>query len=81
MVKHNEKIMNYKGNDFKEFMALFSEEEIKAMRTYLEECYSFEEEEKGNIISAYVKEWLCEQISDNTYRGTEQLFRLWREVL
>ncbi|MBR4419385.1 MAG: hypothetical protein IKT32_00740 [Clostridia bacterium] len=75
--------MNYKGNDYREFISMFDAEEIAAMRDYLEcdECgYDFSyamENELAELVSIfYVKEWLIDNIRNATITGTEQLFNL-----
>ena len=78
----DEKIMNYHGNSYEEFVALFTEEEVEEMRQYLERNLDYDysyttEKELAELVSiAYLQEWLIQQIREFTYNGTEHLFNL-----
>ena len=79
---YDEKIMNYSGNSYSEFMAMFEANEVEEMRKYLERnygyCYEWMEvnELTESVVIDYIKEWLIVNIRDMTLCGTEQLFKL-----
>lgn len=79
---YDEKIMNYTGNNYNEFIALFDNDEVEEMRKYLERTfnedfsYATEKEVAELVAVAYLKELLIENIRNHTYSGTEHLFKL-----
>ena len=72
---YDEKIMNFNGDNWEEFVALFTDEEVEQMaQSYLiVNCYK---DTKESIIDAYLEEWAVEQIRNRTVYGTEHLLRL-----
>lgn len=74
---YDEKIMTYSGDDWEEFVNLFTDEELEQMAkssliwntakyTLNKEC----------LIDAYLEEWAVEQIRNRIYSGTEHLLKL-----
>lgn len=86
---HDEKIMKFNiNNGFNEFVAMFDEKEIAEMRWWLERYHDWlfddannEQELRDGVVSAYVKEWLCENIHNGTIDGTNHLFNLVTTIL
>ncbi len=80
---HDEKIMNFDvANGYEAFVSMFDGAEIAEMRDWLEDGFSYDyswatgNEAESGIVIDYVKEWLCQNIRDMTYNGTEQLFKI-----
>lgn len=79
---HDEKIMNYGGDCYKDLVAEFTSEEVAEMRHYLEKEYDYDysyldsSEMAECIVIDYIREWLIENIRQFTINGTEQLFKL-----
>ena len=74
---YDEKIMSYKGDNWEEFVALFTDEELEQIRQ--ERCiyYSYlYTGDKESLLMAYLEEWAVEQVRDRIVSGTEQLLRL-----
>ena len=65
---YDEKIMEYDGNNYNEFTAMFEEDEVEEMRKWLERNHGYdfsylcEKEVDGAVIVAYVKERLVDNI-------------------
>ena len=67
----NEKILNHGACCFDELVESFSNEEIEEMNTeYIREDYKSDFDFKYNVVFAYVRDWLIENI-DNGYTDNE----------
>ena len=85
---HDGKIINFDvANGFDAFIKLFTDDEVAEMRSWLEDDeigYNYSwgslEDTRDGIIVDYVKEWLCQNIRNLTYNGTEQLFKILYEM-
>ena len=84
----NNKILNFditKG--FKAFVNMFTYEEVDIMAQYLNSVcgYDYSDSDsvnmKDDVITDYVKEWLCENVRNTTYDGTQKLFDIVYKVL
>ena len=78
---YDEKIMNFNtGKGYDAFYDMFDDDEIYEMRSWLEREYDYnydwatEKEARDLVAIDYVKEWLCDNIRNMRYDGTEQLF-------
>ena len=73
----DKKIMEYSGNDWEEFVNLFTNEELEQMaHTHLIIDNDKYAPDKESLIEAYLEEWAVEQVRNRTYHGTEHLLRL-----
>ena len=75
----NEKILNHGACCFDELVESFSNEEIEEMNTeYIREDYKSDFDFKHNVVFAYVRDWLIENI-DNGYtdKETKALFDIY----
>ena len=79
---HDEKIMNYKSDSYRDFIGMFDADEVEEMRRYLEHNYGYDysyacESEVAELVAVdYIREWLIDNIRNITISGTEQLFKL-----
>lgn len=76
---YKEKIMNFDiANGYEAFINMFDEKDIDEMRSYIEREYGYDCSfyTKEDTIVDYVKEWLCENVRNMRYDGTEQLFNI-----
>ena len=73
----DDKIMQYRGENWEEFVSLFTDEELEQMRQtrtiyYSDRCTKDTE----SLLIAYLEGWAVENIKERTISGTEQLLRL-----
>ena len=67
---YDEKIMEYDGNNYNEFMAMFEEDEVEEMRKWLESnhgcdfSYLCQKEVAEAVIAEYVRERLIDNIRE-----------------
>ena len=81
----DEKIMKFDvANGYDAFIELFTYKDICEMLKLMDNgsygLHNGPQEMIQSIITAYVKEWLVEQINDGTISGTRQLFDIWEMV-
>ena len=84
MIYYNEKIMTYEGNNFNEFINLFTEEEIEEMREVLaDQCKVVHDpEDKEGIVMDIVSNWISDNVI-NRYANAEtaQLFNVYMNIM
>jgi hypothetical protein len=79
---YDNKIMTYSGDNWEEFVAMFTSVEIEEMRKERSIYYTaLPTGTKEELIKAYVEEWAVAQIRDRVHSGTEQLLRLLYNVI
>ena len=81
----NEKIMNFDvANGYDAFINLFTFEDIWGMIELMDNgsyvLHNDPQKMMRSVITAYVREWLVEQINDGVYSGTRKLFDIWEMV-
>lgn len=80
----DEKIMNFDiANGYDAFINLFTFDDIWGMIKVMDSSYALHNDPQKmmrSVITAYVREWLVEQINDGVYRGTRHLFDIWEMV-
>lgn len=80
----DEKIMNFDVADgYDAFINLFTFDDIWGMIEVMDDSYTLHNDPQKmmrSVITAYVREWLVEQINDGTISGTRKLFDIWMMV-
>ena len=80
----DEKIMNFDVADgYDAFINLFTFDDIWGMIEVMDSSYTLHNDPQKmmrSVITAYVREWLVEQINYGKIRGTRHLFDIWMMV-
>jgi hypothetical protein len=86
MNEYDDVIITYQGNDLEELVGMISDDDVEEMRAYMEDCdLSYEDvslkDLKYAVVCDYIREMLCNNIRENIITGTEELFRIVKEVM
>jgi hypothetical protein len=74
---YDKKVMEYRGENWEEFVALFTDEELEQMsRESLIYNSALYTGDKEALLKAYIEEWAVNQVRNLIHSGTEQLLRL-----